>query len=318
MTDSAIFSFQGLNSTVAMQGCEGLYPILSTVLRDWPMEITDPGDDRPPVIRLRKTADGFERRSPWLAEPSRFEDPVDAVCDLIVDLIHAYVAEQASALCLHGAAVELETGLMVFPSTYRAGKSLLSLKLAACGARLFSDDVLPLQAGTNAGTALGILPRLRRPLPETAGGSLRAFIDGRIGPQNTRYRYVHLDTDTLAPRGTEAPVAAITTLRRGSGEPPSLQTAAKGEVVRDMILRNFARGNPAIDILDRLHAVVDRAECYILTYDTLDQAAALLDEGFGIIPGGKRHAKTTGKKAPPRPIWGPLSAEPRCRRKADR
>ena len=69
--------------------------------------------------------------------------------------------------------------------------------------------------------------------------------------------------------------------------------ASGSEVVRDMILRNFARENPAIDILDRLHAVVDRADCYILTYDTLDQAAALLDEGFGIIPVGKRHVKTT-------------------------
>ena len=284
MTDAAFVSFQGMRSTVALQGCEGLYPILSEVLRDWPAVQTASGIE--PVITLKKTAEGFERRSPWLAKPSRFEDPVDAVCDLIVDLIHAYVAEQDNALCLHGAAVELKTGLMVFPSTYRAGKSLLSVKLAACGARIFSDDVLPMPAGGNSGTALGILPRLRRPLPETADGSLRAFIADHLGPQNSRYRYIRLGTRHLAPRGTETPVTAVTILRRGSGEQPALKAATTSEVVRDMILRNFARDNPGIDILDRLHAVVEQAECHTLTYDTLDQAVALLADAFGIHPVG--------------------------------
>ena len=284
MTDAAIVSFQGLRSTVALQGCEGLYPILSDVLRDWPMAPTESSIE--PVITLQKTVDRYVRHSPWLAEPSRFEDPVDAVCDLIVDLIHAYVAEQDNTLCLHGAAVALKTGLMVFPSTYRTGKSLLSVKLAACGARIFSDDVLPMPAGGNSGTALGILPRLRRPLPETADDSLRAFIADHLGPQNNRYRYIRLGTRHLAPRGTGAPVTAITILRRGTGEQPALKTATTSDVVRDMILRNFARENPGIDILDRLHAVVEQAECHTLTYDTLDQAAALLADAFGIHPVG--------------------------------
>ena len=55
-------------------------------------------------------------------------------------------------------------------------------------------------------------------------------------------------------------------------------------MVRDMILRNFARQNPAIEIVDRLHAIVEQAECYILTYDTLDQAAELINDHFGITP----------------------------------
>jgi hypothetical protein len=51
-----------------------------------------------------------------------------------------------------------------------------------------------------------------------------------------------------------------------------------------MILRNFARRNPAIEIVDRLHRIVKQAECYTLTYDTLDQAAELINDHFGITP----------------------------------
>jgi hypothetical protein len=289
MSDSGVFFFEGLHSKVALRGCEDLHPILSTVLRDWPMQSTGSDNGDQPIILLQKTPNHYERRSPWLSKPARFRDPVDTVCDFTVDLIHAYVAEQENTLCLHCAAVAFGGGLMVFPSTYRSGKSLLSVKLAACGIPLYSDDVLPLRAADNYGTALGILPRLRRPLPETAGQALATFIRNRIGPQNKRYRYVLLDTASLAPRGSAAPVTAITLLRRGSGETPALRTAAQSEVVRDMILRNFARQEPAIEIVDRLHAIVEQADCYILTYDTLDQAAALLMNGFGLSPGGKHH-----------------------------
>lgn len=279
-----IFSFDRLRSTVAFSGGETLYPVISAVLRDWRMENVKSGCSPDPAITLEKTSGGYARRSLWLSKPSIFLNPVDAVCDLIVDLIHAYVAEQDKCLCLHGAAVEIGSGLMVFPNTYRAGKSLLSLKLVSLGARLFSDDVLPIKHQDHSGIALGILPRLRLPLPETAGQTLTEYINHRIGPQNQRYRYVRLDKNELAEYGTRSPVSAITILQRNSERRPSLEPAKKSDVVRDMILRNFARQNPGIEIVDRLHTLVEQAECYTLTYDTLDQAAELIDGHFGITP----------------------------------
>jgi hypothetical protein len=282
--ESDIVAFNGLSSPVAFKACETLFPIFATVLRDWPMQNINSDSGSEPVIWLEKVSKHYERRSAWLPKPARFRDSVDAVCDLIVDFIHAYVAEQEKLLCLHGAAVELQSGLMVFPNTYRAGKSILSLRLVSLGARLFSDDVLPIEHQTNSGMALGILPRLRLPLPATAGPALTDFIEQRCGPQNKRYRYIRLSDNELARRGTKAPVAAITILKRSSGTKASLQPAPQSEIVRDMILRNFARQNPAIEIVDRLHAIVEQAQCYTLTYDTLDQAAAILENAFGIRP----------------------------------
>lgn len=271
-----------MRSVAEFDDCKALYPIIGAILRDWPFELVASRTDPPLVIRVEKTSEGYKRQSSWLAQPVVFKDTVDTVCDFIVDLIHAYIAEHENYLCLHGAAVELKSGLMVFPNTYRVGKSLLSLKLVSRGAKLFSDDALPVSGWDNSGNALGILPRLRLPLPNSIGQTFTDFIDYRIGPQNSRYRYVSLDEKELAKRGTSAQVAAITVLNRQNGIEPSLQQAKKSDVVREMILRNFARQNPAVDILVRIHNIVDHAECFTLTYDTLDEAADLLEKVFGI------------------------------------
>jgi hypothetical protein len=237
--------------------------------------------EKPPVITVQKTAAGFERRSRWLQKPAVFQNPVDAVCDLVVDLIHAYVADNKGLLCLHCAAVEFKQGLVIFPNTYRAGKSTLSLKLVSCGARLFTDDVLPITKQSDLGMALGILPRLRMPLPKDFEQTFVDFILDRTGPENTRYLYVKLDPDEQATLRTTAPIKGITILRRERNVDPRLLEVKKGVVVKNMILRNFARQNPGLEIVDRLYSIVENAKCYSLRYDNLDQAVNLLEDAFG-------------------------------------
>jgi hypothetical protein len=276
-----LFRFAGLNLPVAFTDADTLYPYMDKVLRDWGIEKLDPGEDVKPVITIRKTDAGFERHSRWLSKPAVFKNSVDAVCDLIVDLIHAYVSDHQGLLCLHCAAVEFNQGLVVFPNTYRAGKSILSLRLVATGARLFSDDVLPVSNQGDLGLALGVLPRLRLPLPQAIAPDFKDFIINRVGPQNSRYLYVELGLSEQAVLGTAAPVRGITILQREENVKPRLLEVKKSAVVKDMILRNFARQNPGLEIIDRLYAIVENARCYRLEYDDLDQAAKLLQEAFG-------------------------------------
>jgi hypothetical protein len=250
-------------------------------MRDWSVERIEPDDARPPVITIQKTEAGFERRSKWLSKPAVFIDPVDTACDLVVDLIHAYVADHKDMLCLHCAGVEFNQGLVVFPNTYRAGKSTLSLKLVESGERLFSDDVMPISKQGDAGLALGILPRLRLPLPGQISSDFAKFIENRCGPQNDRYLYVRLGLTEQAALGTTAPIRAITILHREKNAEPQLSEVKKSTVVKDMILRNFARQNPGLEIVDRLYAIVEKAACYRLQYDNLEQASNLLKEVFG-------------------------------------
>jgi hypothetical protein len=282
LKNTELFGFTGLRGPVAFVNSQALYRHLFTILRDWEIKRLDQSAEQPPVITIEKTDAGFQRQSRWLSKPAIFRNPVDAVCDFIVDLIHAYVADNEGLLCLHCAAVEFKQGLVVFPSTYRAGKSILSLKLAYCGGRLFTDDVLPLTAQSDFGMALGILPRLRLPLPDVAGQAFVDFISQRVGPKNGRYLYAKLDGREQAALGTTAPISAITILQRDDAAEPELMKAKKNIVMKDIILRNFARQNPALNIVERLHSIVEQAECYTLRYATLDQAANLLEDAFGL------------------------------------
>ena len=277
-----LFSFTGLRRPVAFINSESLYRYIFTILRDWEIKKIDPRDQQRPVITIRKTGSGFQRRSRWLSKPKIFRNPIGTVCDFIVDLIHAYIADNEGLLCLHCAAVKFNQGLVVFPNTYRAGKSILSLKLVSCGGQLFTDDVLPITSQGNFGMALGILPRLRLPLPEALGEAFSNFAFKHAGPKNERYLYLKLSKREQALLGTTAPIRGITILQRDTAAKPALMKAKKSTVVRDVILRNFARQNPALEIVDRLYSIAEKAECYTLRYATLDQAVELLEDAFGL------------------------------------
>jgi hypothetical protein len=281
MVMKRFLSITGLSRPITIEGCEEMPPVMAETLRDWRIEEVGLAEGVSPQIRLSPSRKGYKRDSEWLKKPIVFRDPVDAVCDLIVDLVHAYVADHPDLLCLHCAAVEFGGGLVIFPSTYRAGKSTLSVKLASCGGRLYTDDVLPIRKSDHAGMALGILPRLRLPLPQSADRHFREFIDRRRGPVSARYQYVKLKRSEHAPLEETASICGIVVLERGSGEAPALAEADRGHMLKDVILRNFARQNPALDVLECLYAVVANAPCYRLRYETLEEAADLLIDAFG-------------------------------------
>ena len=82
------------------------------ILRDWRIEKKDPNSCISKSIIIQKTKQGFERRSKWLKEPIIFRDPIDTICDLIVDLVNAYIEDNEGLLCLHCAAVEFYKGIV--------------------------------------------------------------------------------------------------------------------------------------------------------------------------------------------------------------
>jgi len=274
-------TLENLPQPIALSGCEELVPIIAAVLSGWDIEATLPSSKLEPVITIEKTADGFKRTSPWLSQPIVFEDSVNAVCDLLVDLIKYYISENHSLLCLHCAAVQMGDGLIVFPSTYNAGKSTLAAYLAEAGMKLFADDVMPINGDDNRGVAPGIQPRLRLPLPENSGSSFRNFIDGKSGPRSQRFVYLDLGEDRLAPFGTIAPIHGFVLLQRENEGKATLSPAPKSEVLKSTVLRNFSRQVTAVDVLDRLFSLVGVADCHTLSYSCPKDAVQLLDDAFG-------------------------------------
>lgn len=283
-------SFRDIRPPVAVCDDAGFLPVLETVARRWPTGPADAGAGEP-LIRVTRDGDAYVRRSPWASDGRRFHHPVNAVCDLVVDLVHAFLADNPDRLCLHCAAVESRAGLVLLAGTYGQGKSTLAAHLAMEGARLYTDDVLPLEPGTGYGMALGILPRLRLPLPETAAAPFRAFAERHAGPASDRSFYLDLPDDRLAPFGATAPVNGIVVLDRRDDARPAMESIGTSEALKAIVLRNFARQGSALDILDRLHAVVARAERLRLTYTGADAAAHLLIDRFGIPRDGADAAR---------------------------
>ena len=126
---------------------------------------------------------------------------------------------------------------------------------------------------------LGILPRLRLPLPGDASARFHDFVAAREGPGNKRYRYVALGAGELAPFRSESAIEGVVLLERRDGAPMDFRPVRDSDVMKAAILRNFARDVPAIDIFDRLHSVVRRSRCFKMTYGSGEEAAnALIGE----------------------------------------
>ena len=271
-----LLEFADIGKPVALIGCDELAPVIRRVLCGWDMrETADTGSALADIV-IRRTEKGYRRHSPWSANSKSFRDPVDAVCDFLVDLVNAYLAYHTQFLCLHTAAVHLDDGLVLFPGTYKAGKSTLSVHCAAAGFRLFADDILPVDGESKKGVAPGILPRLRLPLPDNADAAFTDLVTNHEGPRSDRYMYVDLDTDKFAPRGTSAPITAIVLLERIQTGEPAIARISSGEALKRAILQNFSRTMPALDILDQLHGIVADARCFELRYRTGQEAVALL------------------------------------------
>ncbi len=276
-----LLSFTGLIRPVALIGCDELAEVIASVLRGWEMREMAQAETAEPAITIRRIDGRYSRTSRWLSEPASFSHPLNATCDFLVDLMRAYVADNERLLCLHCAAARFDDGLVIFPSTYKAGKSTLAAYLAAAGTRLFTDDVLPIDSVTGHGMAPGFLPRLRLPLPDDAGAEFRAFIDSKAGPGSDRFLYLDLAADGLAPLGETAPIRGAVLLMREADAPVELSPAGADDILQSAIRRNFAHNLSGLETLDRLHAVIDGAECHTLRYGHAEDAVARLEDAFG-------------------------------------
>ncbi|MDP6708419.1 MAG: PqqD family protein [Alphaproteobacteria bacterium] len=293
-----LLDFDGLSRPVAVADEAALLDRLPLVLPSW--RHRESRSTAAPVIALSREDGRYRLRAARDCKSVDHADPVDALCSLVVELFWALVDDDSGLLCLHGAAAEFGGRLVVFPSRYRAGKSLLAGCLAAAGLRLFADDVLAVgvasDGGPDLGIASGVAPRLRLPLPDDLGAATRAFLERRRGPESRRYRYLDLGPEALAPRPSRAPIGGFVLLERESGAKPELAPLGDAAVLKQVVWQNFARGADSARILDRLHRLVGGAACFRLRYGRAEDAVATLSEAFANWdPAPRAHAPT---KAP--------------------
>jgi len=301
MTEPMQIQFERIERPVWVDDGPALLPALESTFRYWPFrEVAEVRDDEP-VVTVRRDGNGYRVHADWLIDPPRYSNPVNLACGLAVNVNRAMLQGSDSYLCLHGAGVEIGGRLVVLPNYYRAGKSALTVSLAAAGARVFTDDILPVLPD-GSGMALGVSPRLRLPLPEAMGTRSLRYTERRRGAANSQYLYLALEPHEQARFGDSSRIGGFVLLDRRESGGASLTPASNGEVLKQLVLRNFARQVPVAASLDRLHGLVRSAACYRLAYANGDEAVDLLMERFA----GEALA-AAGPTAAPEPAAGRAS-----------
>lgn len=279
MANEVYLTISQLPRPVLLSGCDDLTEYFPALFPGWEFTRADSSKGEP-LISLRRANGKYRLSAAWLEESQTYSDKVDALCGLVARLIRATVNHNPEALCLHAAAVEMNGRLLVFPDKYRAGKSFLSVCLAAAGHKLVSDDVLPVDLRDYHGVAPGIAPRLRLPLPENTGDESRRYIDENMIIEGSRYAYVDPAPDRLYMRGTHVPPGAFVLLDRREGAEAQIEPVGTADVLRQVIWQNFAREVDASRILGALCDIVTQAGRYRLRFDRAEDAIRLLEDRF--------------------------------------
>ncbi|MHA1128966.1 MAG: hypothetical protein ACTSRN_08480, partial [Alphaproteobacteria bacterium] len=197
--------FEGLEATVELRVDQSFRDALPTVFPNWPHQIISTSSTGFATVTLE--GGKYTLASPYMEKAVTFSDPANTLCALIVELAWARLRENPQHLCLHGAAIEFAGRLLIFPSTRRAGKSTLTVALAAAGKKIFTDDFLPLEispSGQVRGISSGISPRLRLPVPPQIGPKAVAYIGARNMIANRQYQFVSPRPSELATFGETA------------------------------------------------------------------------------------------------------------------
>lgn len=268
-----------LRRDIRLLGCEDLEACLPTVLAGMPYSIVPDDPSSEPFASVVGAAGRYRLHALELGPPSYQSDAVNAACDLTGLVARQYVWGRVDRIALHAAAVVVNGSLVAFPAQRRAGKSLLTLAAAQLGARVFSDDVLPIEFVPGyplLGVAMGIAPRVRLPLPCS---ELRLPESDTQQPavQNGQYRYVAVPG--LASAEEKLPIGAFVALERRDDGPAKTEPMSRGTMLGSLLTQNFGRGPDAETILTGLHALAASVPSYRLTYsDPVAAAAHLLSE----------------------------------------
>jgi len=276
---------------VLVENAEAVMPYLPYYLAGWSIAWAGDAPPRTPDIRIVEQADGtFQVISsgPGGADFT-FDNPYDAANGMAGGLISVYVGRNPRMICLHAGAARIDDGLVVVVGDSFAGKSSVALHLAVLGHRFFGDDQIGVTLDNpSLGLCLGLMPKVRLPLPEDCGDPFREFVEGYSSMQGDDMAYLKLWEGEAGTFGDTAPVRALVFLDRkesGTGEDgPRLHAASRPELVKTMIRTAFAPHVASQDLLVGLTRLADAADSYHLTFSSSRDAAELLSSEFRRAP----------------------------------
>jgi hypothetical protein len=279
-------NFARLTKPLDFTGCPGLAKDVLTIARGWGGEFVDPLTGDAPLVtfarrrsRIHWMSEALDVPGLWRRRPPHSD--FSALCGIHYEMSDWFLAENPEYLCLHSAAVRIGGSVMLLPADQKAGKSVLAMQFAAAGHKVFGDDVVAIVPRQQAAMSLGLLPRLRLPLPQAEGVAFADFAARRRGPSDRHYQYMNMREGEFAPLGKTAPIGCIVLLDRRSEGGAELVPVSQGEVLKHAIRKNFATTAPPLRIFRDLLAVTSKARRYRLHYARGQDAVALVEKELG-------------------------------------
>jgi hypothetical protein len=224
------------------------------------------------------------REIAWVRGP-HFEDSwvrADVTGRVMALALHA-----SGHLCLHGSAVATSSGAIAFLAPKYHGKSTLALALSRAGAKLLTDDILPVEPRSpiraipgvhqvklwnDSASHFGVDRQTESPRPGSKH-LLHDFDDSMISNDRVPLAAVYLLAPVMVEEGAAAPPVSRTRLH------PVPSALA---LVRHSIMGSLLTGSDAQRVFDRATIVAESVPVYQLTIaagmerigDTVDQLLA--------------------------------------------
>ncbi|MFN4171666.1 MAG: hypothetical protein ACK4GW_07925, partial [Pseudorhodobacter sp.] len=269
--------FPGIAKPVILPREGGLRDALLRCLNGWSPRMKawhPPGKGvaaTPPLTLAEPQGQGLYRvHSAYTDDPLDELPEASAVCAMIADLAQAASEAQGqnAGIGFHCGAFTISGRLVALTGAHRAGKSTLVSRLTAePDLRVFCDDVLALSKD-GTGSALGIAPRLRMPLPDSVTDAFRQHVDASLGPADDRYGYVL--SPNLARHGATAPLCAIVMLDRRAGQGAGFHHMPPEEALRLLVEQSITAYDDAGDAYATARRIVSGVAVLRLVYQDLE------------------------------------------------
>ena len=286
MTDYRQLVFSDFKRRLNLVNAPELGDSLRSILCGWDVQANEELSDSADMT-FTKARRGYDLtiRLDDLKTTKRSETPrtiCDAACGFHYEAYRWYRSAFRDHLCIHAAAVKIGDGIVLFPNTFAAGKSILSVALASHGYRLYADDVVALDMNNHEAVSLGILPRLRLPLPSKAISPLMSrFLQTRRCLESQTDLYIGLEHELQANLGERGKIAAIVVLERLTRYTPArLAPIGAAEAMRAIITQNFNTAHDVTKIFSVLKETTFNSKTYKLIYSEMDDAVKSLTKAF--------------------------------------
>lgn len=271
------------DAPVLVENADALLAYLPYFLGGWPFRWYGDAAGAAPDVRVIETADGGWRivsSGPGAADFA-FDNPYDAANGLAGALISVHVARRSGLICLHAAAAEIAGALVLLVGDSFAGKSSVALHLAVRGHRFFGDDQIALSLdGTPTGTCLGLMPKVRTPLPDDCGDAFREFVEGYTAMEGEGMVYLKLWEGEAGTFGDAAPVRAAVLLDRRDAGGCDLLPAPRADLLKALVPTAFAPHVASADLVAGLARLANGVDLRRLRFSSSREAAALLSETY--------------------------------------